>query len=598
VDRQSNALPDESLSCAKEAGAAPAAAIAAPAVIIVVIRVPVSRVPSVAGSGSGLEFLLLGPLEVRVEGRPVHLGAAKERALLAVLLLEANKLVSIDRLIDDLWGEQAPASASHSVQVYVSQLRKAFARHGVVGAEVLTTHTSGYLLRVPAEQFDLSRFQRLSEEAARVRANGDLGQAAQLLQEALSLWRGGALSDLLREPFARRAATRLEEIRLAVVERRIEVELLIGRHAELVGEIEQLVAEYPLREGLHGQLMLALYRSGRQAEALEVYRDLRRRLSEELGLDPNRALQQLEQSILRHDVGLEPPTADSIAPHQPSVAQRSILVIEHEDAGFERLLMFAEPLAKLPERELILTAFVREAGRLGRIAVRMHERRGELLDRGLLVRSAAFTSVTPGADAVRLVSEQNVDLLLISGSSEFLLGTAASEVELVLAQAGCQVCIVFASLPQLTSGGCVIVPFGGADDDWAAVELAAWLARGQGVNLKLLGTAGNSTGSRRDASRLLASASLAVQRATGIPAEPCLIPGGMEPLLAAVEGAFALVVGLSRRWRQEGIGPMRLALAQQAAAPTLFVRSSLRPGGLAPSESLTRYTWSLASGYE
>ena len=547
---------------------------------------------------AGLEFLVLGPFEVRVDGRALELGAAKQRALLALLALNANELVSVDRLIDELWGERSPATASHSIQVYISQLRKVLTRAGEAAAEVIASRPPGYLLHVPPDKFDLRCFEQLSEQASSARANGELADAADLFREALVLWRGRALGDLLDEPFARVGAARLEEVRLAVMERRIDVDLALGRHADVIGELEQLVVEHPLREGPPGQLMLALYRSGRQAEALDAYHRLRRRLSDDLGLDPSPALRQLERSILQHDPGLEYVAADSTTRlTSPAVPERSILVVDFEHTGLERLLAFAEPLARLPPRELILAAFVDERDRLPATVARLHERRAALLDRGLAVRAAAFTSATPGADAARLVSEQEVDLLLIEGSEALLEDAAgSSELGIVLERAACHVGVLFDHRAVPTDDGAVIVPFGGAEDDWAAVELAAWLARGQGIALKLLGTADRAD-SKRDASRLLASASLAIQRVTGIAAEPCLIADGMEPLLAAAEDAFALVVGLSQRWRREGIGPMRLALAQQASAPTLFVRSSLRPGGLAPQASLTRYTWSLAAGY-
>jgi DNA-binding SARP family transcriptional activator len=545
---------------------------------------------------AGLEFFLLGPLEVRGDGRLLQLGAAKQRAVLALLLLSANEVVPADRLADELWGERPPATASHSVQVYVSQLRKVLAQAGTAGVDVIVSRPPGYLLRVAPEQFDLRRFERLVEEARAAHDAGDAASAADLLRKALALWRGPALADLRYEQFAQTAAARLEEIRLAGVERRIEVDLLLGRHADLVGELEQLAAEHPLRERLHGQLMLTLYRSGRQAEALDVYRKVRRTLSEELGLDPSLALQQLERSILQQDPELEYERRSELQPI-PAATGRSILLLELGDGTLESLLVLAEPLARLPPRELILMALVEDADRLPRAAAQLHERRAELLGRGLTARAAAFTSTTPGADAARAVSEQEVDVLLVSGSDALLVDAGgSSELGVVLDRAACHVGVLLGRSPTAPGDGPVVVPFGGAEDDWAAVELGAWLARGRGAPLQLVGAAGERGGSRRDASRLLASASLAVQRVAGIPAEPCLVGSGMQPLLDAAEGAFVIVAGLSQRWRREGIGPMRLALAQRAAAPTLFVRGSLRPGGLAPQQSLTRYTWSLAAG--
>jgi hypothetical protein len=208
-------------------------------------------------------------------------------------------------------------------------------------------------------------------------------------------------------------------------------------------------------------------------------------------------------------------------------------------------------------------------------------------------RAAAFTSAGAGADAVRLAAEHAVELLLVEASEAQLADLDSGELGLILDRAACHVGVLLGSGARPGSGA-VVVPFGGAEHDWAAVELGAWLARGTGVPLRLLGVEGDPDGSTRDASRLLASASLAVQRVAGIPAESQLIAGGTAPLLLASEDAFALVVGLSSRWRREGVGAMRLELARVAATPTLLVRSSLRPAGLAPAASLTRYTWSLA----
>jgi DNA-binding SARP family transcriptional activator len=543
---------------------------------------------------AGLEFLILGPLEVLAAGRALDLGAAKQRALLALLLLHANELVSVDRLVEELWGGDAPATAAHSIQVYVSQLRKVFDQAGIAGADVLFTRPPGYLLKVAPDQFDLRRFERLAEDAEQSLATGDVAAAGDLLREALALWRGGALADFAYESFAQAPAARLEEVRLAATERRIEADLLLGRHAELTGELEQLVADHPLRERPHGQLMLALYRSGRQADALDVYRRLRSRLTEELGLDPSSALQLLERKMLQHDPELELGSGAGRANSPvPGVAEHSILVLGLEDGALERLLVVAEPLAKLPSRELILAACVRNTGDLEGAVARLHEQRGELLDRGVSARAAAFTSAGAGAEAVRLVSEHDVELLLVEASEALLADLDSGELGLILDRAPCHVGVLLGSGAP-PGRGRVVVPFGGAEHDWAAVELGAWLARGAGVPLRLLGIEGEPDGSTRDASRLLASASLAVQRVAGIPAEPQLIAGGTASLLAASADAFALVLGLSSRWRHEGIGAMRLELARVAATPTLLVRSSLRPAGLAPPATVTRYTWSLA----
>jgi DNA-binding SARP family transcriptional activator/tetratricopeptide (TPR) repeat protein len=232
-----------------------------------------------------MEFRILGPLEVFDEGRSVDVGAAKQRALLAVLLLNANRVVSSDRLIEALWGERAPGTAPKALQVYVSQLRKA------LGRDRILTRAPGYELRVDAGELDLDRFQALDSEGH--------------LDEALRLWRGSPLAEFVYEPFAQSEIGRLEELRLACLERRIEEDLATGRHAAIIGELERLVSLHPLRERLRAELMLALYRSGRQAEALDAYQDARRALTEELGIVPSQGLRELEQAILRQDAALE-----------------------------------------------------------------------------------------------------------------------------------------------------------------------------------------------------------------------------------------------------------------------------------------------------
>jgi DNA-binding SARP family transcriptional activator len=245
-----------------------------------------------------LEFRLLGPVEVVTDGRPVSLPAAKPRALLAALLLSSNRVVSVDRLIDDLWGDQPPETATKALQGYVSQLRK------VLGPDRLLTKPPGYSIRVEEGELDLERFERLLIEGRELLAAGDSKAAAERLAEALELWHGAPLAEF-SEPFARDAGARLEDARLAALEERIEADLALGRHARLIPELEELVAREPLQERLRAQLMLALYRSGRQADALELYRRTRETLSDELGIEPSLELQELERRMLQHDPALE-----------------------------------------------------------------------------------------------------------------------------------------------------------------------------------------------------------------------------------------------------------------------------------------------------
>ncbi len=248
-----------------------------------------------------MEFRILGPLEVSDGERLLRLTGAKQGALLALLLLHANEVVSSDRLIDELWGE-LPETGANALQARVSKLRKSLAP---VAGEILLTRAPGYLLEVGPGELDVERFERLAGEGRRALAQGDAAGAATTLREALALWRGPTLADFAYEPFAQGEIARLEEARLACHEERLEADLALGRHGELVGELESLVTAHPLRERLRGQLMLALYRSGRQAEALAAYQETRRILVEELGIEPSPPLRELHAAILNQDAALE-----------------------------------------------------------------------------------------------------------------------------------------------------------------------------------------------------------------------------------------------------------------------------------------------------
>jgi DNA-binding SARP family transcriptional activator len=249
------------------------------------------------------DFRILGPLEVSDETGPLLLGGQKQRAVLALLLLEPGRVVSVDRLIDALWGERPPRTANTSLQNFISQLRK------TLGADVLETKAPGYRLRIRPGELDVDRF-RVEVETAH---GADPRTRAEKLRRALALWRGPALADLAYEAFAQPHITHLEELRLAALEERVEADLALGAHAELIGELEALVDEFPMRERLRGQYMLALYRAGRQAEALEVYADGRRLLVDQLGIEPSRELQQLHGAILRQESVLQAPDAAPVA---------------------------------------------------------------------------------------------------------------------------------------------------------------------------------------------------------------------------------------------------------------------------------------------
>jgi len=251
-----------------------------------------------------MEFRVLGPLEVRRDDLSIELRGSKRRAVLALLVLHANEVVRADRLIEEVWGENPPANAAAALRNHVSRLRKD------LGSEVLVTKPWGYVLRTDPEAIDLRRFERLVAEAKPLAAR----DRTDLLAEGLALWRGPALADLANEPALAAEIPRLEELRLAALEQRIDADLELGRHDELIRELEALVAEQPLRERFRGQLILALYRSGRQAEALETYRETRRVLVEELGIEPSSELRELERAILRQDPALAsaPPPPEAV----------------------------------------------------------------------------------------------------------------------------------------------------------------------------------------------------------------------------------------------------------------------------------------------
>ena len=251
-----------------------------------------------------MEFLILGPLEVVEDGNPVALGTLKERLVLGVLLLHANEFVSRERLIDDLWGEAPPPTARKAVNVYVSQLRKSLGR---TDADPIATASGGYRLQVEPEAIDASRAQLLVASAREHVARGELESAAERFRQALGLWRGPTLAGLQLESRGRDEVAALDELRLAALMDRIDCDLALGRHEQVLGELNVLVREHPLRERLRAQQMLGLYRADRQADALEAYAEARRTLVDDLGIEPSEALQRLQQAILRHDRSLEAP---------------------------------------------------------------------------------------------------------------------------------------------------------------------------------------------------------------------------------------------------------------------------------------------------
>jgi predicted ATPase/DNA-binding SARP family transcriptional activator len=297
-----------------------------------------------------MRFGILGPLEAQDDqGREVALGGRKQRSVLAILLLHANEVVSGDRLIDLIWGDRAPRTAAKTVQVYVSNLRKA------LGSGPLVTHGQGYMLRTEPGELDAEQFEALVADGRREMADGDPWRAAASLRRAVGVWRGPPLADLSYESFAQGEIARLEEARLTALEDCLDAELATGGSADLVGELEALVREHPLRERLRGQLMVALYRSGRQADALAAYREAVELLRDELGLQPGRALRELETEILNQEPSLE--IAEQIrrqaAGQPPAPVASAVPLPATQTIGREREIRDVEALLARPDVRLL-----------------------------------------------------------------------------------------------------------------------------------------------------------------------------------------------------------------------------------------------------
>jgi DNA-binding SARP family transcriptional activator len=492
-----------------------------------------------------LEFRILGPLEAIGDDGPIRLGGPRQRATLALLLLHANRVVPVERLADDLYAGRPPVTAVTQVQRQVSELRK------VLGAAAIETRPPGYLLHVDADRFDLARFEFLT--AAAERSQGV--DAAALLTEALALWRGPPLSDLEYESFAGAAVGRLQELHLAALEARIELDLELGRHGPVVAELEALVAEHPLRERLRALHMVALYRGGRQADALAAYREARRVLVEQIGIEPSPELRRLERAILTHEASLG-----------TSIPTRTVVVVATSDTSVDPLLAVA---TRLDGVDLVVVRLVPDERAVADAARLLAARRVEG------ARTAAFSTTDAPADAAHLVAAQDAELVLVDAMDDFEALCASSPVTVALV----------AGAEADFGGRGVAVPFGGSEHDWAALELAAQLTLGP---LQLVGT--RAQPGRRDASRLLADTSLTLQRIARVEAVPVLA----DDLLGAVRDAGIVVAGVSSRFRTEGIGATRRALLD-AGVPLLFVHRGPRPGALAPTDARTRFTWTLES---
>ncbi len=303
-----------------------------------------------------------------------------------------------------------------------------------------------------------------------------------------------------------------------------------------------------------------------------------------------RSSKKLERRILGQDRTLALDDAVS------TPLMRTILVLPWRENATTALVGLAEPLTAGERAQLMVVVLRGPETDVTASTDALHRLRTATEERGVAVRVAAFTSPDRGADALRLVAEQDVALLLIDAPDPVLsTGGLGAQLSTVLAEAVCDVALVAGvDRGPAPGGGPVLVPFGGHEHDWAAVELGGWIAQATASPLRLLGTRGDVRAGRRDASRLLGNASLALQRGLGIAAEPELVAPGSDGIVEAAAGAAAVVVGLSARWPHEGLGATRVAIARDAPCPVLFARRGLRPGVIAPAHALTRFTWSTA----
>ena len=538
-----------------------------------------------------LAYRILGPLEVESPSGLIRLGGPRQRSVLAILLLDANRVVSIDRLADELYGEAPPVSAVTQIHRQISELRALLEPDRAPGAAggVIETRPPGYRILVAPDGLDLTIFERRAEAADSALAAEGAESAIRLYRHALALWRAEPLADLAFESFARPAIERLMELRLAVTERCLDAELELGGGAELVPELERLVKEHPLNERLRGLLMVALYRAGRQPEALEVFRAARTVLVEAFGLEPTPALKELEARVLRQDPALDGASPARAAPVRED--RRTVLLAARDGAELDRLVAAGRCLAALGRHELLLTQAVEDEPSLAGAVAATRARRDELATGGVTARSAAFVSRAFSRDMTRLALSHDAEVMVVDAVDEIGPdGTFPEHLALLLQSSPCDVALLAGAAP-LPFADRIAVVFAGGEHDWAAAELGAWLAAGASARLQLIGVRGREG----DASRLLASASIAIQQVVGIDIEPVLADAGPDGAVLAASGAGVVVVGLSPRWRREGLGKSRQALLA-AGSSTLVVHRGARPGGLAPREQLTRFTWSIAAG--
>jgi DNA-binding SARP family transcriptional activator len=505
-----------------------------------------------------ISIRLLGPVQALSGGVEIDLGAPKARAVLALLALDHGRGVAAARLIDDVWGGRPPASAAKALQVYVSQLRK------TLGPAAIATEPHGYRLAASAASIDVADFEARAAAGRTALAAGHADVAATAFAEALALWRGDALEDLRGEPGLAPVRAHLDELRLVVEELRGDALLAAGGAGLLLPVLVGIAREHPLRERFQEQLMLALYRSGRQADALDVYAALRRRLHDELGLEPSPRVRELQQAILRQDESL------AVRP-----ARTSLPPVIAAGRAPQRLALVAGPLAHVSGGELVLLTTVAEQSALTSALDELSALRGDA------VRVAAFVSRRPAADVMKLAAREVANLVVLQADR----GELAEPLPDAVVESTCDVAL-FVDGDGEVPGGRVCVLHGGADEDWAGVELATTLARATGRTLRLIGARVGD----EDASLLLARSSLAVQRFGGIAAEGALFEPGSPDTLREATGGGLLVAGVATL--PGGRLPDATTALGKLGAPLLLVRRGSRTGLLQPSQTWTRFSWS------
>ena len=530
-----------------------------------------------------MQFQVLGPLEVSSPSGPVRIGGAKQRQLLALLLLHANEVVDAETLIDSLWGDSPPEGSVHALEAAVSRLR------AMLDPGRIATQSLGYQVRVAHDELDLHRFDGLVREAHRARSSGEVARAVTLLREATGLWRGRPLPELGGGAYERPELVRLEELRLSAIEALVDARVELGEGPGLVAELEGLVREHPFREHLQAQLMRALYRSGRQAEALRVFAAVRRTLVDELAIEPGPELQALQIAILNQDENLNQPTARSAPGEQPP---RTILIAGQPTDDLGSVLRITTLLGRAGDVAAIAAVVADQATDLGAAVRAANGARAELAESAIATRAAGFVSQAPGSDIVRLCQREDVTLVLLRGPRAEEGGQFGAFHEAILGGSPADVGIVVEGRGSAWPAEAIVaVPFGGTDDDWAAVELAVAIATRNHARLTLVGFP-TQEHDAASVSRLLADASLLVQRVAPLLAEPRL---AAEPgqALDALGDADLVIAGLAGDWRRVGLGPSRARIASEIAGTMLLIRRGVRPGLLAPPEGRTAYSWSI-----